>query len=177
MIISHPGGLNEAALMDSFCCMTLHFITPVCQLELTYKVSEGMRNVKHQSVIAAERRWLDWSLINMAARPSVIPHGCGMTHFSPKGNLEGIKSMQECTCGGFIQPLQRTFSEVFCFCTGGTYCWPYTPVSLCLHRWFVFTEPCECCTASWIQGVWMVINEKDMAVLFSGLHIEVSKKN
>lgn len=43
MIIVHLGGFNGAALMESFSCTTLHFITYVCQLCLIYKVSEGQR--------------------------------------------------------------------------------------------------------------------------------------
>lgn len=42
-IIGHLGGFNGAALMESFSCSALHFITSVCQLYLIYKVSKGQR--------------------------------------------------------------------------------------------------------------------------------------
>lgn len=42
-IIGHLGGFNGAALMESFSCTALHFITSVRQLYLIYKVSKGQR--------------------------------------------------------------------------------------------------------------------------------------
>ncbi len=42
-IIGHLGGFNGAALMESFSCTALHFITSVCQLYLIYKVSKRQR--------------------------------------------------------------------------------------------------------------------------------------
>lgn len=40
-IIGHLGVFNGAALMESFSCTALHFITSVRQLHLIYKVSEA----------------------------------------------------------------------------------------------------------------------------------------
>ncbi len=85
-IIGHLGGFNGAALMESFSCTALHFITSVCQLYLIYKVSKGQRmwsiNLWVGDCTREKRGWRDISFINMAGCPSIIPCRIGVSHFS-----------------------------------------------------------------------------------------------
>lgn len=157
-IIGHLGGFNGAALMESFSCTALHFITSVCQLHLIYKVSKGQRmwsinlwvgdctKERGDGRIYHSLTWQDvlqLSLVELEWVISVIT--------LIRNDLSQVygESLNECarawvTCKRWsitTSEAKETFVKVLCRCTGVTHRSPYRPVrSLCLHRWFVFTQ-------------------------------------
>lgn len=154
-IIGHLGGFNGAALMESFSCSALHFITSVCQLYLIYKVSQGQRMWSINLWVGdytreRERRWQDISFTNMAGCPSIIPCRIGVSHFSHYSYQErpfpGIlwESARVCMslCDLYKKVHNRSirFQSYCAFVQVGLIAHHTGLSEVCWHRWFVFTQ-------------------------------------
>lgn len=123
MIIGHPGGLNGAALMGVIQLHCFAFYHSCLSIIVNL----------HQFVVAPEKKWLNISLINMAACPLVIPHGRGVSHF--QSNRLSVR-YKACAgvhmCGFYINHFRGRFQQYSAFVQVGHIA-HHTDLSVCVY--------------------------------------------